>query len=80
MRQRPLIRTDVVSLGLDGLEPSIDDNGQLVFKDAAGVIRFMTPRAWMLDSAGDDETRGATSPEVSYDPTQRWPGWGVDEP
>lgn len=54
-------------LALDGLTASLDEQGNVVYTDAAGAVRAWTPAGWMEDSNyAEDSGEGVVSSDVSY--------------
>lgn len=56
----------VFPLTTDGLRAELDDQGQVLYRDAAGAVVFVTPRPWMEDSANGPDLPGATSYEAAF--------------
>ncbi|WP_406354787.1 LamG-like jellyroll fold domain-containing protein [Streptomyces sp. NBC_00658] len=54
-------------LELEGLTAALDDQGNVVFTDAAGTVRAWTPAGWMEDSnLAENANEGAVSSGVTY--------------
>ncbi|WP_340558852.1 DNRLRE domain-containing protein [Streptomyces sp. GSL17-111] len=65
-------RTWTFPLSLDGLTPTLDEDGSVELRDADGTPRAVVPTPWMEDSATDpDSGEPAISDAVSYRLEQR---------
>lgn len=67
LQSRTAQRRFVYPLTMSGLVPSIDSNGDVVFRDADGHERSRVPHGWMADSSGGPVAdNAATSGGVTY--------------
>lgn len=60
--------TFVFPLSLQGLTATVDERGNVVYRDASGAERARTPKGFMVDSSGDPRSggEGALSTGVTY--------------
>ncbi len=58
--QDPLVQSVPVTATAEGLEATTQDNGDITFADAAGEDRFVLPKAYAWDSAGQPADAGTS--------------------
>jgi hypothetical protein len=67
LRSRDVPTTYLFPLELKGVTPAQDPEGQIIFKDGKGNVRFRSPRGWMEDSNVDPHVgEGVRSDGVLY--------------
>ncbi|MQL61515.1 DNRLRE domain-containing protein [Streptomyces vinaceus] len=66
-------------LSLEGLTPSLDQHGAVLFKDTSGQVQAVIPKGWMEDSAHDPKTGGpALSGNVDYQLVETGGRWSLN--
>lgn len=66
-------------LSLEGLTPSLDQHGAVLFRDTSGQVQAVIPKGWMEDSAHDPKTGGpALSGNVDYQLVETGGRWSLN--